>query len=97
MALSAKQAGEIFPSTLKKAAVQLGPMLCLPLAFQEVEIMQAAFRKDLEKAKCYVQQQNQQLEACQKRVAELESQLTKRDHLLLEQKKYLEEVKIQAR
>ncbi|XP_060106536.1 hamartin [Heteronotia binoei] len=64
---------------------------------KEVEVMQAAFRKDLEKAKCYVQQQNQQLEACQKRIAELESQLTKRDHLLLEQKKYLEEVKVQAR
>nr|XP_056716144.1 hamartin [Euleptes europaea] len=64
---------------------------------KEVEIMQAAFRKDLEKAKCYVQQQNQQLEACQKRIAELESQLTKRDHLLLEQKKYLEDVKVQAR
>ncbi|KAL8174714.1 UNVERIFIED_CONTAM: hamartin [Gekko kuhli] len=64
---------------------------------KEIEIMQAAFRKDLEKAKCYVQQQNQQLEACQKRIAELESQLTKRDHLLLEQKKYLEEVKVQAR
>uniref|UniRef100_A0ACB8F060 Hamartin n=1 Tax=Sphaerodactylus townsendi TaxID=933632 RepID=A0ACB8F060_9SAUR len=64
---------------------------------KEVEIMQVAFRKDLEKAKCYVQQQNQQLEACQKRITELESQLTKRDHLLLEQKKYLEDVKVQAR
>ncbi|XP_054853603.1 hamartin isoform X2 [Eublepharis macularius] len=64
---------------------------------KEVEIMQVAFRKDLEKAKCYVQQQSQQLEASQKRIVELESQLTKRDHLLLEQKKYLEDVKIQAR
>lgn len=59
--------------------------------------MQTAFRKELEKAKCYVQQQSQQLEASQKRIVELESQLTKRDHLLLEQKKYLEDVKVQAR
>ncbi|XP_061459697.1 hamartin isoform X2 [Rhineura floridana] len=64
---------------------------------KEVETMQTAFRKDLEKAKCYVQQQSQQLEASQKRIGELESQLAKRDHLLLEQKKYLEDVKVQAR
>ncbi|XP_066466698.1 hamartin isoform X2 [Tiliqua scincoides] len=64
---------------------------------KEVEIMQTAFRKELEKAKCCVQQQSQQLEASQKRIAELESQLSKRDHLLLEQKKYLEDVKVQAR
>lgn len=59
--------------------------------------MQTAFRKELEKAKCYVQQQSQQLEASQKRILELESQLAKKDHLLLEQKKYLEDVKVQAR
>lgn len=59
--------------------------------------MQTAFRKELEKAKCYVQQHSQQLEASQKRIIELECQLTKRDHLLLEQKKYLEDVKVQAR
>ncbi|XP_077162833.1 hamartin isoform X2 [Paroedura picta] len=64
---------------------------------KEVEIMQAAFRKDLEKARGFLQQQSQQLDACQKRLAELESQLAKKDHLLLEQKKYLEEVKVQAR
>ncbi|XP_053138068.1 hamartin isoform X2 [Hemicordylus capensis] len=64
---------------------------------KDVEIMQAAFRKELEKAKCCVQQQSQQLEASQKRMLELESQLAKRDHLLLEQKKYLEDVKLQAR
>ncbi|KAJ6652236.1 hypothetical protein lerEdw1_012960 [Lerista edwardsae] len=64
---------------------------------KEVELMQTAFRKELEKAKCYVQQQSQQLEASQKRIVELESQLAKRDHLLLEQKKYLEDVKVQAR
>ncbi|XP_063000945.1 hamartin [Elgaria multicarinata webbii] len=64
---------------------------------KEVESMQAAFKKELERAKYCVQQQSQHLEASQKRIVELESQLTKRDHLLLEQKKYLEDVKVQAR
>uniref|UniRef100_A0ABM5F6I2 Hamartin isoform X2 n=1 Tax=Pogona vitticeps TaxID=103695 RepID=A0ABM5F6I2_9SAUR len=64
---------------------------------KEVEIKQTAFRKELERAKSCVQQQSQQLEASQRRIVELESQLTKRDHLLLEQKKYLEDVKLKAR
>ncbi|XP_069729348.1 hamartin isoform X1 [Phaenicophaeus curvirostris] len=64
---------------------------------KEVEMLHAAFRKELEKAKLCVQQQSQSLEASQKRIAELESQLAKKDHLFLEQKKYLEDVKIQAR
>ncbi|XP_032993230.1 hamartin isoform X2 [Lacerta agilis] len=63
---------------------------------KEVECLQMAFQKELEKAHYCIQQQSQELEASQKRIAELESQLTKRDHLLLEQKKYLEDVKIQA-
>ncbi|XP_007425258.1 hamartin [Python bivittatus] len=64
---------------------------------KEVEIMQTAFRKELERAKSCLLQQSQQVEASQNRIAELESQLTKKDHLLLEQKKYLEDVKVQAR
>ncbi|XP_010118822.1 PREDICTED: hamartin isoform X2 [Chlamydotis macqueenii] len=64
---------------------------------KEVEMLHAAFRKELEKAKLCVQQQSQRLDASQKRIAELESQLAKKDHLFLEQKKYLEDVKIQAR
>ncbi|KAJ7308016.1 hypothetical protein JRQ81_008516 [Phrynocephalus forsythii] len=64
---------------------------------KEVEVMQTAFRKELERAKCCVRQQSQQLEASQRRIIELESQLAKRDHLLLEQKKYLEDVKLKAR
>uniref|UniRef100_A0A663N3A1 TSC complex subunit 1 n=1 Tax=Athene cunicularia TaxID=194338 RepID=A0A663N3A1_ATHCN len=64
---------------------------------KEVEMLNAAFRKELEKAKLCVQQQSQRLDASQKRIAELESQLAKKDHLFLEQKKYLEDVKIQAR
>uniref|UniRef100_A0A8B9W420 Hamartin n=1 Tax=Anas zonorhyncha TaxID=75864 RepID=A0A8B9W420_9AVES len=64
---------------------------------KEVEMLHAAYRKDLEKAKLCVQQQSQRLEASQKRIAELESQLSKKDHLFVEQKKYLEDVKIKAR
>ncbi|XP_006260043.2 hamartin isoform X2 [Alligator mississippiensis] len=64
---------------------------------KEVEMLQVTFRKELEKAKFYVQQQSQRLDASQKRIIELESQLAKKDHLFLEQKKYLEDVKIQAR
>ncbi|XP_039178824.1 hamartin [Crotalus tigris] len=64
---------------------------------KEVGIMQTAFRKELERAKSCLLLQSQQVEASQNRVAELESQLTKKDHLLLEQKKYLEDVKVQAR
>ncbi|XP_009475252.1 PREDICTED: hamartin isoform X2 [Nipponia nippon] len=64
---------------------------------KEVEMLHTAFRKELEKAKLCVQQQSQRLDASQKRIAELESQLAKKDHLFLEQKKYLEDVKIQAR
>ncbi|XP_010225695.1 PREDICTED: hamartin-like [Tinamus guttatus] len=60
-------------------------------------MLHSAFRKELEKAKFCVQQQSQRLDASQKRIAELESQLAKKDHLFLEQKKYLEDVKIQAR
>ncbi|XP_070811952.1 hamartin [Pituophis catenifer annectens] len=64
---------------------------------KEVGIMQTAFRKELERAKSCLLLQSQQVEASQNRIAELESQLTKKDHLLLEQKKYLEDVKVQAR
>uniref|UniRef100_A0AC11C0P5 TSC complex subunit 1 n=1 Tax=Ovis aries TaxID=9940 RepID=A0AC11C0P5_SHEEP len=64
---------------------------------KEVEMMKAAYRKELEKNRSHVLQQNQRLDTCQKRILELESHLAQKDHLLLEQKKYLEDVKLQAR
>ncbi|KAF5920975.1 hypothetical protein HPG69_014664 [Diceros bicornis minor] len=64
---------------------------------KEVEMMKAAYRKELEKNRSHVLQQNQRLDTSQKRILELESHLAKKDHLLLEQKKYLEDVKLQAR
>lgn len=39
----------------------------------------------------------QKLEAAQQRVAELETQLSKKEHLIIEQKKFLEDVKCQAK
>ncbi|CAO2598425.1 Tsc1 [Lemmus lemmus] len=67
-----------------------------PDTTKEVEMMKTAYRKELEKNRSHLLQQNQRLEASQKRVLELESLLAKKDHLLLEQKKYLEDVKSQA-
>ncbi|XP_050010956.1 hamartin isoform X2 [Alexandromys fortis] len=67
-----------------------------PDTTKEVEMMKTAYRKELEKNRSHLLQQNQRLEASQKRVVELESLLSKKDHLLLEQKKYLEDVKSQA-
>nr|XP_036863725.1 hamartin isoform X2 [Manis javanica] len=64
---------------------------------KEVEMMKAAYRKELEKNRSHVLQQSQRLDTSQKRILELESHLAKKDHLLLEQKKYLEDVKLQAR
>ncbi|XP_054440153.1 hamartin isoform X2 [Pteronotus mesoamericanus] len=64
---------------------------------KEVETMKAAYRKELEKNRSHVLQQSQRLDTSQKRILELESQLARKDHLLLEQKKYLEDVKLQAR
>lgn len=60
-------------------------------------MMKAACRKELEKHRSHVLQQSQRLDTSQKRILELESQLARKDHLLLEQKKYLEDVKLQAR
>ncbi|XP_077003472.1 hamartin isoform X1 [Tamandua tetradactyla] len=64
---------------------------------KEVEMMKTAYRKELEKNRSHVLQQSQRLDTSQKRILELESHLAKKDHLLLEQKKYLEDVKVQAR
>lgn len=59
--------------------------------------MKAAYRKELEKHRIHALQQSQRLDSSQRRVLELEAQLAKKDHLLVEQRKYLEDVKLQAR
>ncbi|KAM4021157.1 LOW QUALITY PROTEIN: hamartin [Anomaloglossus baeobatrachus] len=62
-------------------------------ADKEVEMLEGSFRKELEKARCLVVQQSQRLESVQKKIAELEAQLAKKELLFQEQKKFLEDVK----
>ncbi|XP_048469727.1 TSC complex subunit 1b isoform X2 [Rhincodon typus] len=62
----------------------------------EAEMLQISLVREREKMKHRIQQQNQRLEASQRRITELENQLTKKEHLFLEQKKYLENVKNMA-
>ncbi|XP_044161415.1 hamartin isoform X1 [Bufo gargarizans] len=62
-------------------------------ADKEVEMLQVSFRKELEKARCMVVQQGQRLESAQRKIAELETQLAKKEGLFQEQKKFLEDVK----
>lgn len=58
---------------------------------------QTSFNKQVESLKQSLLVQGQKLEAAQQRVAELETHLTKKDHLIAEQKKFLEDVKCQAK
>ncbi|KAG9471261.1 hypothetical protein GDO78_015333 [Eleutherodactylus coqui] len=66
-------------------------------ADKEVEMLQASFRKELEKARCMVVQQGQKLECTQKKAVELEAQLAKKEGLFQEQKKFLEDLKLKNR
>ncbi|XP_075690818.1 hamartin [Rhinoderma darwinii] len=66
-------------------------------ADKEVEMLQVSFRKELEKARCMVVQQNQRLESAQRKIVELEAQLAKKELLFQEQKKFLEDVKSKNR
>ncbi|XP_078282633.1 hamartin-like isoform X2 [Rhinoraja longicauda] len=62
----------------------------------ETEMVQATLIREKEKMRNRIQQQVQRMEASQRRIMELESQLNKKEHLLMEQKKYLENVKNMA-
>ncbi|GCB79019.1 hypothetical protein scyTo_0017823 [Scyliorhinus torazame] len=62
----------------------------------ETEMLQISLVREREKMKHRIQQQVQRTEASQRRITELESQLTKKEHLFREQKKYLENVKNMA-
>uniref|UniRef100_A0A8C5R113 TSC complex subunit 1 n=1 Tax=Leptobrachium leishanense TaxID=445787 RepID=A0A8C5R113_9ANUR len=64
---------------------------------KEVEMLHASFKKELDKSRLYVTQQNQRLEFTHKRVTELEGLLSKKEMLLMEQKKFLEDVKVKSR
>ncbi|XP_008322866.1 TSC complex subunit 1b [Cynoglossus semilaevis] len=64
---------------------------------KETQMRQTSFNKQVESLKQSLLVQGQKLEAAQQRVAELETHLTKKDHLIAEQKKFLEDVKCQAK
>lgn len=60
-------------------------------------MLQMCSAREVEKLRQNSVQQNQRLEAALQRITDLEAQLTKKEHLILEQKKLLENVKTQAK
>ncbi|XP_051960574.1 hamartin-like isoform X1 [Xyrauchen texanus] len=68
-----------------------------PDTSKEVQMLQTSWGKETECLKQNLLLQNQKLDAAQQRVAELETQLSKKEHLIVEQKKFLEDVKAQAK
>ncbi|KAI1900551.1 hypothetical protein AGOR_G00051090 [Albula goreensis] len=68
-----------------------------PHSSKEEQMVQMSSVKEVEKLRQSLVQQSQRLEAAQQRIVDLEIQLTKKEHLIVEQKKFLEDVKAQAR
>ncbi|XP_023651360.2 hamartin-like isoform X1 [Paramormyrops kingsleyae] len=64
---------------------------------KEQQMMLASSDKELERLRLSLVTQAQHLEAAQQRIGELEAHLTKKEHLVVEQKKFLEDVKAQAK
>uniref|UniRef100_A0A8C2HEX4 TSC complex subunit 1b n=1 Tax=Cyprinus carpio TaxID=7962 RepID=A0A8C2HEX4_CYPCA len=64
---------------------------------KEVQMLQTSWGKEKEHLKQNLLLQSQKLDAAQQRVAELETQLAKKEHLIAEQKKFLEDVKAQSK
>ncbi|KAF7696710.1 hypothetical protein HF521_005128 [Silurus meridionalis] len=71
---------------------QAGPDLS-----KEVHMVQVSLIKEVDRLKQNLLLQGQKLDAAQQRVAELETQLSKKEHLITEQKLFLEDVKGQAK
>ncbi|XP_062873736.1 TSC complex subunit 1a isoform X2 [Trichomycterus rosablanca] len=68
-----------------------------PDSQKELKMLQVCSSRETERLRQNSIQQSQRLEAAQQRIADLETQLTKKEHLILEQKKLLENVKNQAK
>lgn len=60
-------------------------------------MLQVSYGKEVETLRQNLLVQGQKLEAAQQRVSELETHLSKKEHLIVEQKKFLEDVKCQGR
>lgn len=69
----------------------------LSLSFQEIQMVQASCNKEVEGLKQNLLAQAQMLEEAQHRVTELEMLLSKKEHLIVEQKKFLEDLKCQTK
>ncbi|MED6289465.1 hypothetical protein CHARACLAT_003046 [Characodon lateralis] len=64
---------------------------------KETQMLQISHMKEVDTLRQSLLAQGQKLEAAQQRVAELENHLSKKEHLIAEQKKFLEDVKCQAK
>ncbi|XP_061655575.1 TSC complex subunit 1b isoform X2 [Phyllopteryx taeniolatus] len=64
---------------------------------QEAQMLQVSYRKEVEALRQNLLVQSQKLEAAHQRTVELETILSKKEHLIAEQKKFLEDVKCQAK
>ncbi|XP_048876276.1 LOW QUALITY PROTEIN: hamartin-like [Brienomyrus brachyistius] len=64
---------------------------------KEQQMLLASSDKERERLRLSLVTQAQSLEAAQQRIGELEVQLTKKEHLVMEQKLFLEDVKAQAK
>uniref|UniRef100_A0A8C7X6Q9 TSC complex subunit 1b n=1 Tax=Oryzias sinensis TaxID=183150 RepID=A0A8C7X6Q9_9TELE len=64
---------------------------------KEARMLQTSYAKEVEALRQSLLVQGQKLEAAQQRVSELETHLSKKEHLIAEQKKFLEDVKCQAK
>lgn len=60
-------------------------------------MVQASYSKEVETLKDNLLAQAQMLEGAQQRVTELEMLLSKKEHLIVEQKKFLEDLKCQTK
>ncbi|ROI27771.1 Hamartin [Anabarilius grahami] len=67
-----------------------------PEASKELNMLQASSLREVERLRQSSLQQSQRLEAAQQRITDLENQLTKKEQVIREQKKLLENVKSQA-
>ncbi|XP_058630705.1 TSC complex subunit 1a isoform X2 [Onychostoma macrolepis] len=67
-----------------------------PEVSKELNMLQASSLREVERLRQSSLQQSQRLEAAQQRITDLETQLTKKEQVIREQKKLLENVKSQA-
>ncbi|XP_062398332.1 TSC complex subunit 1a [Sardina pilchardus] len=68
-----------------------------PNASKEMRMLQSSWRKECERARVTSVQQGQRLDGALQRVTDLEAALSRKEQLVLQQKKLLEDVKLQSR